>query len=70
MTKQALENIVRLYLRSDYDLQHVMTAVDAYCSACNDGKPIVSRSKCDYHGQLTFEGENMVTYCSNCGDPV
>ena len=36
----------------------------------NNGKPIVSRSKCDYHAAFTFCGDNGITYCSNCGDPV
>lgn len=36
----------------------------------NSGKPIVSRSKCDYHAAFTFCGDNGITYCSNCGDPV
>ena len=30
----------------------------------------VSRSKCDYHAAFTFCGDNGITYCSNCGDPV
>lgn len=33
-------------------------------------KPIVSRSKCDFHAAFTFCGDNGITYCSNCGDPV
>ena len=36
----------------------------------NNGKPIVSRSKCDFHAAFTFCGDNGITYCSNCGDPV
>jgi len=26
--------------------------------------------KCGLHGQLTFCGDNDVTYCSNCGEPI
>jgi hypothetical protein len=36
----------------------------------NSSKPIVSRSKCDFHAVFTFCGDNGVTYCSNCGDTV
>lgn len=51
-------------------LEAILAVVDAYSSAGNGAKPIVSRSKCDYHAAFTFCGDNGITYCSNCGDPV
>jgi hypothetical protein len=44
--------------------------VDKYIQNQHDGKPIVNRSKCNYHAVFTFCGDNGITYCSNCGDPV
>lgn len=32
--------------------------------------PSDESKKCDYHAVFTFCGDNGVTYCSNCGDPL
>lgn len=70
MTDLQFIEILEKWKRDEIGIETVLDAADAYSLADNGAKPIVSRSKCDYHAAFTFCGDNGITYCSNCGDPV
>ena len=51
MTKGELITILELYKRGRWNLEGVLTAVDAYSSALIAAKPIVSGAVCDNCGK-------------------
>ena len=64
MTKAQLKKIVDKHTTCASDYEAIWRAVEAYSSASNDGKPLVSGSACDCKDRRELFERYQ---CVNCG---